>query len=179
MKFRLHQAQSALLLVDLQTLLLPAIEHGAAVVARAAFLAQVARLLDVPVFATEQNPAGLGPTEPSLVPLIDRTLTKFAFDATAEPGLLAALPDRAQIVVAGSEAHVCVLQTAIGLHHAGRSVAVVADAVGSRRASDRETALARLRAAGIDVVSAEMVAFEWLGRSDHPRFRDVLKLLRE
>jgi nicotinamidase-related amidase len=178
-KFRLHQARSALLLVDLQTKLLPAIEHGAAIVARAAFLARVARLLDVPVYATEQNPAGLGPTDPALVPLIDRTLTKFAFDATQELGLVETLPDRAQIVVAGSEAHVCVLQTAIGLAHTGRTVAVVTDAVGSRRASDRDTALERLRAAGVDLVSAEMVAFEWLGRSDHPRFRDVLKLLRD
>jgi nicotinamidase-related amidase len=179
MKFRLHRDQSALLLVDLQGALLPAIAQGAALIARAAFLARVARLLDVPIYATEQNPAGLGPTDPSLLPLIDRTLTKFSFDATQEPGLLAALPDRAQFVLAGSEAHVCVLQTAIGLLHAGRSVAVVEDAVGSRHAHDRETALARLRAAGIDVVSAEMVAFEWLGRSDHPRFRDVLMLLRE
>jgi nicotinamidase-related amidase len=178
-KFRLHQASSALLLVDLQGRLLPAIENGAAMVARAVFLARVARLLEIPVYATVQNPAGLGPTDPALVPLIDRTLTKLSFDATQEPGLLGALPDRAQFVLAGSEAHVCVLQTAIGLLAAGRSVAMVADAVGSRRGDDREAALARARAACVDVVSAEMVAFEWLGSSDHPRFRDVLKLVRE
>jgi nicotinamidase-related amidase len=178
-KFRLAQASSALLLVDLQGRLLPAIENGAAIVARAVFLARVARLLEIPVWATEQNPAGLGATDPALVPFIDRTLAKLSFDAVGEPGLLAALPDRAQFVLAGSEAHVCVLQTAIGLLDAGRSVALVEDAVGSRRLHDREAALARARMAGIDVVSAEMVAFEWLGRSDHPRFRDVLKLLRE
>jgi nicotinamidase-related amidase len=178
-KFRLAQASSALLLVDLQGRLLPAIENGAAIVARAVFLARVARLLEIPVWATEQNPAGLGATDPALVPFIDRTLAKLSFDAVGEPGLLAALPDRAQFVLAGSEAHVCVLQTAIGLLDAGRSVALVEDAVGSRRLHDLEAALARARMAGIDVVSAEMVAFEWLGRSDHPRFRDVLKLLRE
>lgn len=179
MRFRLVRAQSALLLVDLQVRLLPAIENGAAIVARAAFLARVARLLAIPVYATEQNPAGLGNSDPSLLPWIDHTLAKGSFDATQEPGLLAALPDRMQFVVAGSEAHVCVLQTAIGLAAAGKSVAVVEDAIGSRRATDRAAAIERMRTAGIDVVTAEMVAFEWLGRFDHPRFRDVLKLLKD
>jgi nicotinamidase-related amidase len=83
-------------------------------------------------------------------------------------------------VVAGAETHVCVLQTALGLRSAGREVYVVADAVGSRRSSDHELALARLRQHGVVVVSGEMVAFEWLGQAGTPQFRDVSRaFLRE
>jgi nicotinamidase-related amidase len=80
--------------------------------------------------------------------------------------------------VAGCEAHVCVLQTAVGLLAAGHPVKWVADAVGSRSAGDRATATARARAAGADVVTTEMVVFEWMRTSQHPAFRTLSKLIR-
>jgi len=106
-----------------------------------------------------------------------RTLAKTHFDACAD-GLLDALaevnPDGDQVVVAGCEAHVCMMQTALGLLRAGKRVWVVANASGSRRASDHAAAMARLARAGATIVTHEMVLFEWLDDCKHPRFRAVL-----
>jgi isochorismate hydrolase len=99
------------------------------------------------------------------------------FDATLAPGFSDALPP-GTVVVAGCEAHVCVLQTVLGLLAQGRRVAVAADAVGSRKDGSREAALARMAAHGAEVVTAEMAVFEWLGTAEHPRFREVLALVR-
>ena len=168
---------SALLLVDLQERLVPAIHDGPAVVAAAGRLARAAVLLDVPVCATEQYPAGLGPTVPELAG--HPRLSKTAFSAVADPGFGGLLPHgREEVVVAGAEAHVCVLQTVLGLLAQRRRVVVVADAVGSRRPADRDAAIDRMRRHGAEVLTAEMVLFEWLRDSTHPRFREVHALLR-
>lgn len=171
---------STLVLVDLQARLMPAIFEEKAVVARCGLLARAARLLDIPVFATEQNPQGLGPTIETIAPLADRIFAKTAFDAAAEPdGIARAIdPTRRLIVVAGCEAHVCVLQTVLGLRRHGFDVAVAADAVGSRRSHDREWALRRMERHDVEPVTSEMIVFEWLARSDHPKFREILALLR-
>jgi nicotinamidase-related amidase len=168
-----------LLLVDLQQRLMPAIAGAEAVVANALRLGQAARLLAVPVLATEQNPAGLGGNVPEIAALASRTLPKTHFDATREAAFEAALPTgRDTIVVAGCETHVCVMQTVLGLLGGGRSVALVADAVGSRTAANRDAALARAKAHGAELVTTEMVVFEWLGTCDHPRFREALRLVK-
>ena len=170
----LTTTDAVLLLVDLQQRLVPVIHDGETVVARAVRLAEAARLLDVPVRASEQYPDGLGPTVAPLAGYAQQTITKTAF--AADPALL---PDTArEVVVAGVEAHVCVLQTVADLLDGGRRVAVVADAVGSRDPADRDKALTRMRAHGAEVVTSEMVLFEWLRDSTHPRFREVQKLLR-
>ena len=168
---------SALLLIDFQARLMPAIAEGAARVTQAGKLAAAAALLDVPVLLTEQNPRGLGGTDPALADA-GPVLAKMTFDATRAPGFAAAMPDRPAVVVAGCEAHVCVLQTVLGLRAMGRAVAVVADAVGSRLPASRDLGLARMAAAGAQIVSTEMVLFEWLGSADHPRFRAVLALIK-
>jgi nicotinamidase-related amidase len=170
---------SILLIVDAQERLMPAIHDGPAVIHRCIQLATAARELGVHVIATEQNPAGLGPNVPELRSLADTTLTKFHFSAAAEPGFGDHLPQgRSTLVVAGCEAHVCVLQTVAGLLDSGYGVKWVADAVGSRHVSNRDAATARARAMGADVVTTEMVLFEWLATSEHPSFRKVSKLIR-
>lgn len=170
---------SVLLVIDLQQRLLPAIHAGAEVVANAVRLAEAARLLDIPVLATEQNPAGLGPNVAEITARAGATLTKQFFDATREPAWSGFLPaGRTDIVVAGCEAHVCVLQTVLGLSRLGLPVRLVADAVGSRRPSNRDAALHRAERAGAEIVTTEMVVFEWLETAEHPRFRDVLALVR-
>lgn len=170
--------ESVVVLVDLQQKLVPAIAGADAVVAACVRLAQIARLLDVPVFGTEQNPVGLGHNVAPIRLACDQTIPKHHFDACAD-GLLPLLPpQRKNIVVAGCEAHVCLLQTALGLLAHGYSVWIAIDAVGSRQESNRAAALERLRQNGAQLVSTEMVAFEWLRRSDHPRFRDVLRLIK-
>jgi nicotinamidase-related amidase len=170
---RLNAERSTLVLVDYQARLMPAIHEGERVVAEALHLAGIARLLEVPVLGTEQNPAGLGPNVEALRQHCARTLPKMHFDA-CEDGLLDALGEAPEVVIAGCEAHVCLLQTALGLLRAGREVAVVAPACGSRMAFDRELAMQRLRDAGALLVSTEMVVFEWLHDCRHPRFREVL-----
>jgi nicotinamidase-related amidase len=168
---------AVLLLIDLQQRLMPVIHDQETVVARAVRLAKAARLMDVPVIATEQNPAGLGPTVPPLSAYPQKVLAKTAFSAAGEPGLTALLP-AAEIIVAGCEAHVCVLQTVLDLLARGHRVAVAADAVGSRDPADRFAALDRARQHGAEIVTSEMVLFEWLRDSQHPRFREVQKLLK-
>jgi nicotinamidase-related amidase len=82
------------------------------------------------------------------------------------------------VVVCGCEAHVCVQSTVLALRASGHEVAVVADAVGSRSPANRDAAVARMRAHGVDVVTTEMVVFEWLGTSKNPAFREVQKLIK-
>jgi Isochorismatase family len=163
----------------MQERLMPAIHDGEVVTARAVRLAEASRLLDVPIRATEQYPAGLGPTVEPLAAYPQATLTKTAFSAVADPGFSALLPAGvSQIVVAGCEAHVCVLQTVLALLGSGRRVLMVADAIGSRDPADRAAAIDRARQHGTEIVTSEMVLFEWLRDAQHPRFREVQKLLK-
>jgi len=169
---------STLVLVDYQHRLMPMIHGGAQAVARALRLADAARELGIRVLGTEQNPAGLGPNDEAVRQRCASTLAKMHFDA-CEDGLLDLLgSDPAEVVIAGCEAHVCLLQTALGLLRAGRRVWVVADACGSRSAQDHALAMQRLQQAGATLVSTEMVVFEWLRSCTHPRFKPVLALVK-
>lgn len=171
--------QSTLLIIDTQVRLMPAIHEAGDVIRRCVQLAGAARELRIPVIGTEQNPEGLGPNVDELRALCDATLAKHHFSAAAEPGFIERLPhDRNTLVVAGCEAQVCVLQTVAGLLETGRAVKWVSDAVGSRHPHDRIAATARAQAMGADIVTTEMVLFEWLRSSRHPSFRKVLKLIR-
>jgi nicotinamidase-related amidase len=175
------RASSALLLIDLQARLMPAIAEAEAVILNAGRLLKAARLLDLPVMLTEQNPKGLGPTVPELLAEAGNEssiLAKQSFDACRAPGFFEQLPGRVEMVVAGCEAHVCVLQTALGLLESGRRVHVVQDAMGSRRAESKAAALARLARHGAEIVTTEMVLFEWLESAEHPRFREVVALIK-
>lgn len=173
-----------LVLVDYQSRLLPAIDQGERVVADAVLLADAAHLTGLRVVGTEQNPAGLGPNAPQVRERCDQTIAKMHFDA-CEDGLADALnaarqgSSRPEIVIAGCEAHVCLLQTALGLLARGFRVWVVESACGSRRASDKRVAMERLRQAGATLVTAEMVLFEWLGTCEHPAFKPVLARIKD
>jgi nicotinamidase-related amidase len=170
---------AVLLLTDLQERLVPAIYDGEVVVARAVRLAEAARLLDVPIVATEQYPDGLGRTVPPLAAYPQTVMSKTTFSVVEDPGFPALLPTgTGQIVVAGCEAHVCVLQTALGLLARGHGVVIAVDAVGSRDPADRAVAIDRARQHGAEIVTSEMVLFEWLHDARHPKFREVQKLLK-
>ncbi len=170
---------SVVLLIDFQSRLMPAIHDADAVVANARRLAGAARLLGIPVLATEQNREGLGGSIAEIAPVIDATFAKNAFDATREPAFNTLLPPhQPDIIVAGCEAHVCVLQTVMGLRKQGNAVRLVRDAIGSRTAANRDAAIARAEAYGAEIVTSEMVIFEWLETAQHPKFREVLKLVK-
>lgn len=173
--------RSALVLVDYQARLMPAIHEGDKAVAVAVKLADVARELGIPVVGTEQNPAGLGPNVEAIRSRCEATIAKTSFDGCAD-GLADWLRARegalADIVAAGCESHVCLMQTALGLLRAGFRLWVVADGCGSRFPSDKALALQRLEGAGATLASGEMVAFEWLGSCRNPRFKAVLARLK-
>lgn len=170
----------ALLVVDMQEKLLRAIEGPDRLLANVLLLVQAARALGVPAFATEQYPKGLGPTVPSLAALIPDRPAKLAFHAFGAPGVAEGLAERGvrHVTLVGIEAHVCIVQTALELLRAGYAVQVPADAVGSRFAVDRDSALRRLELAGAVVTRTESALFEWLGGADHPRFREISALVK-
>lgn len=175
----LERTTSLLLVIDFQARLMPAIEGAAAVVANARRLLRAAELFEVPAVFTEENAAGLGATVPELAAATRQIVHKMSFDACRTARFIGRLGDRPQIVVAGCETHVCVLQTVLGLIAAGRRhVYVVRDAVGSRSAESKETAIQRMARHGAEIVTTEMVVFEWLGGAEDPRFRDVLALVK-
>ena len=173
--------RSVLVLVDYQAKLMPAIDRGAQVVAEGVRLADAARLLGIPVLGTEQNPRGLGPNVEAIRSRCGETLAKNHFDGCRD-GLVDAVRRSVEkpldVVVAGCEAHVCLMQSALGLLRAGFSVFVVANACGSRSAADHDLAMRRLAQSGATLASAEMVIFEWLRTSEHPKFRQMLQLVR-
>ncbi len=175
----IDRERSALLVVDFQSRLMPAIADGAAVVVNARRLLAAATLFEVPIVVTEQNAGGLGATLPELLPPAGvNIVAKMTFDACRTPGFTERLGGRPDIVVAGCETHVCVLQTVLGLLDAGRRVYLVRDAVGSRRAESKETAIRRMERHGAQIVTTEMVVFEWLGTAEDPRLREVLALIK-
>lgn len=198
----LDASESQLVLIDYQARLMPAIFDGAATVANAVRLGQAARLLEVPVWGTEQNPSKLGENHPEVRALCRKTLAKMHFSAVEE-GLgewlrppakvaqgnarslprhlqrpAASPPERSQIVVAGCEAHVCLLQSALDLLEDEFDVWVVTDACSSRTERNRDAAFDRLAGAGAELVTTEMVVFEWLRTAEHPDFRAAQALIR-
>jgi nicotinamidase-related amidase len=169
---------SMLVVIDMQTRLIAAIDDAASVVANARLLVDAARLLGAPALFTEQNPEGLGPTVMELAPDPSIVVPKMTFDSCRSPEFLLRAPADRAIIIAGCEAHVCVLQTALGLIDRGRRVFVVRDAIGSRRAESKEAAIARMARHNVEIVTAEMVVFEWLGTAEHPSFRKAASLVR-
>lgn len=173
----LEAERSCLLVIDIQEKLVPAVHRADLLIERCCWLIAIARQLGIPTLASEQYPRGLGPTIGAVTAALGATqvLEKMHFSCARDAGCKAALDDlgREQVVIVGMEAHVCVLQTALGLHQQGREVFVVADSVSSRAPEDVKLALARLRQAGVWVVSREMVVFEWLGRAGTDTFRSI------
>lgn len=178
--------RSVLLVIDLQEGFAKAIPDLDAVAARAAILTKTAARLRVPVLVTAQYPQALGAT----VALVrdtfaadTRVFEKVAFSAcdVAEwVGAQRALArqGRDQLIVCGVEAHVCVLQTALDLLAADLNVYVVEDAVSSRREADKAAARRRLESHGVQIVTSEMVVFEWLRKAGTDDFKDVQKLIK-
>ena len=195
---------SQLVLVDYQARLMPSIHESQLVLANALRLARLAQLMDVPAWGTEENPAALGENAPELRALCRKTLAKMHFSAVADGlgellrpaarpqqgGNARSLPKHLQkpqsqpgegrntVVIAGCEAHVCLLQTALDLLDEEFDVWVVTDACSSQSERNRDAAFDRLAGAGAELVTTQMVAFEWLRTADHPSFREALALVK-
>ena len=198
----LDAQDSQLVLVDYQQRLMPAMDDAPTVLANARRLAQAAHALDVPVWGTEQNPDKLGPNDEALRTFCRQTLSKMHFSACAD-GLIQLLrppvrptggnarslpkhlqkpqaptPERPSIVIAGCEAHVCLMQTALELLDEELEVWVVTDACTSRSVRNRDAAYDRLASAGAELVTTEMVLFEWLRTCESPAFKTIQALIK-
>ena len=178
----IERHKSCLLVVDVQEKLAPAMADAAAVIRNAGILMQAAARLAVPLIVSEQYPQGLGTTVPELRVLAPDSarLAKLSFSCAADTGLQQRIKatQRSVLVIAGLEAHVCVLQSALGFRQAGYQTVVVADAVSSRAPASRDAALQRLRENGVEVATTEMVLFEWLGQAGTPEFKELSKLIK-
>ena len=182
----LQRDRSALVVVDMQERLMPAIAEGDVVIRTAGILIEASRQLDVPVVVTEQYPKGLGPTVDTIasrLPNDAAVVEKMTFSA-ARNFDFATLIDgfkaegRDHIVICGVESHVCVMQTAADLDAEGCTVHIVADACGSRAPASKNAALARFGALGISRVTTEMVMFEWLEAAGTAEFKAVSRLVK-
>lgn len=168
---------SCLMVIDIQERMAPVIHQAEQVVDRCQWLIEIANRLEVPVLATEQYPKGLGHTLPRLKCLLDANniIEKIHFSALSDAEPRHALQSNAyqQVILVGMETHVCVLQTALELKSQGYNTFVVQDCVSSRDPEDKAAALERFKQLGIQVVTREMVAFEWLRRAGTERFREI------
>ena len=178
----MRRDESVLLIIDIQERLVPAVENGNGVIAQTKKLIHAAQHLHIPVLASEQYRKGLGDMVSELRTLLPSgaCFDKTTFSCFAQAGVperFAAL-QRRQIVITGMEAHVCVLQSAIDFLQANYQVFVTADAVSSRVRSSYDFGLARLRNAKVQIVTAEMVLFEWLGAAGTTEFKELLPLIK-
>jgi isochorismate hydrolase len=174
--------RSFLAIIDIQERLLPVMADPRQVLWGAAVLMRAAGRLSIPLVVTEQYPKGLGSTQADLNPYIPEgaLFTKMHFASSGEAGFLERVGGfkRPQAVLAGIESHICVTQTALGLKAAGYDVFVVLDAISSRQASSIEVARQRLIRNGVDIVTVEMVLFEWLKTANNPAFKELSALIK-
>ena len=200
----LDAEESQLVLVDYQIRLMPAMLDAATAISNAVRLAKLSALVQVPAFLTEQNSSKLGETVLDIRKAFDippRVLAKMQFSAVEEglgewlrppakpvQGNARSLPkhlqkpaagsERGTIVLAGCEAHICMLQTALDLLEDDFEVWVVTDACSARTERNRDAAFDRLAGAGVELVTTEMVAFEWIRSAEHPEFKAMQALIK-
>lgn len=171
-----------LLIVDIQGRLAKLVDGSDELIANTAKLIKGCQLLSIPVVVLEQNPAGLGATDPAIqASLADyQPLEKYSFNGLAEPHIQQQIQahNKANWLVAGIEAHICVYQSVQGLLAQGIQVEVVSDCIASRRQSNKDLAIANMRQLGAGITSVEMILYELMGNSKVTQFRDMLTILK-
>lgn len=184
-RLNLNQPQpdeALLLLVDVQGKLARLMHDSETMIKQQRILIEGCRLLGLPVVWAEQLPDKLGGTVPELVEKLDglEPMAKASFGCCGDAALMAAIraTGRRQVLLCGIEAHVCVWQTAAALRREDYAVHLVCDAVSARSAVNRDIAFRRMAAAGVVLSNVEMALFELMGTAQHPRFRDVARLLK-
>ncbi|HYK88507.1 MAG TPA: isochorismatase family protein [Acidobacteriota bacterium] len=189
----LDAGRSTVVVIDLQGKLMEMIERPELVTAATCRLLQLSDLFEVPVIMTEQYPQGLGGTQPDVRAAFEslttprRLFRKTSFGCCGDPGFEELLSDvrpglspvRRQIVVAGIEAHVCVMQTVIGLLQQGSQVYLCWECISGRGEEYRRHALERMIQAGAVITNHESAAFEWARDKNHPRFKAMSALFKE
>lgn len=179
---RMNIENSILILIDVQGKLAQLMYDRERLFANLQIVVKGARILGVPILWCQQNPRALGPTISELTGLLEgiSPIDKMSFSCCGDMAFQDALlkTGRNQAVLCGIESHVCVYQTAADLRIKGYDVAVVADAVSSRTAENKQTALSRMQSEGVCVTSTEMLLFEWMRTATHAQFKEVARLVR-
>lgn len=172
----------AAIAIDYQERLIPAIHDNADVIRSSRILLAGLETLGVPVIVSRQYPKGLGDTVPEIKEVTGRAtvLDKTAFSCFEDDGIKAAVEalGRKTIVLCGTEAHVCVLQTAVDLREAGYQVVYVVDCMGSRKERDKKYGLKRVKQEGGLLVTYEQLLFELIRGAGSPAFKDISKLVK-
>jgi len=171
-----------LVVVDVQGKLAELMHEKEILFSNVQILIKAAKILEIPILWCQQCPQSLGPTTPQIAELLAgcEPIDKAAFNCCGNENFktaLASLPRR-QIILAGIETHVCIYQTAADLLGEGYSVEIVADAVSSRTLANKQIALRRLSAQGANITSTEMTLFELLKTANHPKFKQIAKLIK-
>lgn len=181
--FTFEPSKTVLLIVDMQEKLIPTIERGEEILKTICKTLKGFQILKLPILLSEQYPQGLGPTIASIKTQLGEAYhpwVKTSFSCVNDAAFfnsLSSLP-YSQWIVAGIEAHVCVLQTVKGLLNAGKEVAVLNDAISSRSIYDFSTAIAEMRDAGARITSSETLLFELLKDAKHPQFKEISALIK-
>ena len=178
--------RSLILIIDLQTKLMPAINKSDSIVEHTKILIEAAKILEIPILVSEQYPQGLGPTIDSIrvtLPKSCKILSKLTFSAFRNPQLYQELYryadlQRDQIIICGTESHVCVLQTVADLQSNKFKTFAVTDAIGSRTSENRAAGIDRMKTLGSELITTEMALFEWLEIAGTDNFKKLSKLIK-
>ncbi|HXU37568.1 MAG TPA: hydrolase [Blastocatellia bacterium] len=180
---KLSRESAALAVIDMQEAFRPVMPDFGEVASRIATAVEGARLLEVPVIVTEQYPKGLKHTAEEItarLPAELKAIEKSCFSSCGSDDFLSRLisGNKKQVLVCGIEAHICVLQTSLDLLERGFEVFPLVDCVTSRKAENKQVALARLAQAGAILSTLEMSLFEMMGSADSPQFKAIQKLIK-
>ena len=174
--------KSLLVIVDVQGKLAQLMHNKDTLFKNIGILIKAAKLLDIPILWCQQCPESLGATAPEIAELLadDKPINKAAFSCCGEENFNIRLnaSSRQQIILCGIETHVCIYQTAFDLLRKGFYVDVIADAVSSRILDNKQLALSRMSAGGINISCTEMALFELLKTAEHPKFKNIAKLIK-
>ena len=173
---------SCLVVVDVQGKLAQ-LMHGKDILFKnIQILIRAAQVLEIPILWCQQCPNALGPTIPEIADLLTdhKPINKAAFSCCGVESFNTKLNElsRNQILLCGIETHVCIYQTAMDLLRKGFEVNLIADAVSSRTLENKQIALKRMAAENAKMYSTEMALFELLRTAEHPRFREIAKLIK-
>ena len=178
---KIKKEQTAAVVIDIQERLLPAMHDKEQVLKSTVTFLKGLRLLEVPVYLTQQYTKGLGNTVSEIREAAgtDAYLDKLRFSAYEE--LKKVLKDPSEqkfVLICGMESHICVLQTAIELKEHGYQPVFVADCLASRKKEDMDIALRRAEQEGILLTSCESILFELTEAAGTEVFKAVQKLIK-
>lgn len=172
---------SVVVVIDLQPAFLEPIRGAERIVQRAKFLVECARILEVPVVATVQYALRMGKSHPDLVDLLGEPLDKMAFSCCGSEHFLSRLDTlgRSQAILVGIETHICVHQTTHQLLESGMMVFLAEDGIGARPEGAHDIGMKRMTLSGAIPTHSESVVYEWLRTAEHPKFRDILQIVKQ